>query len=154
MGTLKLLLNADKYDKDVTATVELNDVRHFYFQKSSNAKTITLELRDLFVSSALKVSATQDSGFSKQFSLETIWDTTNEAATTEIVTFGLQKTDSSYSYNAQFTWPTKETDSISGNVERIPGKLLATLTVFHNDEKRLGLDMTILTQYTSTGVRK
>ena len=149
-GTFELMLDGNYQEKDVTASVTLKDIQHFFFQRNFDTKTTTLELRDIYFQSAIKGSLTSDEAselISNQVTLEMIWDTANESGTTELVTFGLQQTPSSYSYNGQVTWPNRETDKIIGNIERTPGKLLASHSILHNDERRFGLDTTVTSEY-------
>ena len=72
--TLKLLFSGicRNTGSDITVMAETNNVRRFYFQKRSHTNTFTVELRDLFVSSAIKCTLTLDSfgeNFSKQLTL-------------------------------------------------------------------------------------
>ena len=74
--TLKLLFSGicRNTGSDITVMAETNNVRRFYFQKRSHTNTFTVELRDLFVSSAIKCTLTLDSfgeNFSKQLTLGT-----------------------------------------------------------------------------------
>ena len=151
-GTIKVL--AVKKD-DITAMVEYNDIKHFYLQKNRDSKTVTIELQDIFAPSAVKASLTLDYGverFAKLLTIETIWDTLNKETTTEIFTIGIQRNGPSYAYNSQFTWSNKDVDSLTGNFEQVQGKLLTAVSVLHNDEKRFGFDMAMVSEISSDGV--
>ena len=148
-GTIKVLVV--KKD-DITAMVEYNDVKHFYLQKNRDSKTVTIELQDIFAPSAVKASLTLDSGvdrFAKLLTIETIWDTLNKDTTTEIFTIGFQRNGPAYAYNSQFTWSNKDVDSLTGNFEQVQGKLLTAVSVLHNDEKRFGFDMAMVSEISS-----
>ena len=166
-GTTKVLVV--KKD-DITAMIEINDVKHFYLQKNRDSKTVTIELQDIFVvgllrskreaisqqytfaPSAVKASLTWDYGvdrFAKLLTIETVWDTLNKETTTEIFTIGFQRNGPSYAYNSQFTWSNKDVDSMTGNFEQVQGKLLTTVSVLHNDEKRFGFDMAMVSEISS-----
>ena len=151
-GTIRVL--AVKKD-DITAMVEYNDIKHFYLQKNRDSKTVTIELQDIFAPSAVKASLTLDYGverFAKLLTIETIWDTLNKETTTEIFTIGIQRNGPSYAYNSQFTWSNKDVDSLTGNFEQVQGKLLTAVSVLHNDEKRFGFDMAMVSEISSDGV--
>jgi hypothetical protein len=149
-GPAKLTQNFRSNDGDFELSLEHGGVRNLYLRRNADSKTVSVEVRDIYFKSAVKASLTQahdNNGFVSLHTVEVIWDTNNEKETTEMITVSVRKTEMGGDFNAQIMWPSKHTDTIKGNLERRPGKLLGSLSILQGSNKILGFELSALSEF-------
>ena len=152
MGSNELPISFSLKDQfSINFKVIRNDIPHIIVERDAFTDSLTLEVRDLWVSSAIKIGLTKDD--SQQDSqarscfLEMTWDTANAEKTTEVVSLSWRKSDTVLDFRGGVTWPSMDTDSVSGKVDKTPGQLQVTLSMLHNNQRDWGLDMSIQSEY-------
>ena len=130
-------------------SVIVNDVTHVVLKKSKATGTVSLELRDIYVPSAFKLALINDEAKgAASCTLEMVWDTTNAAETTEVMSISWRKTETTFEFGSQITWRySRDTDAITGKIDRTHGQLQVTLSVLHNNRRDWGLDMSSQFEY-------
>ena len=133
---------------DFKLNIIVNDVPRIVITKSSATDTISLEAKDIFAPIAFKLGFIhdQDQG-AASCALEMVWDTTNPSLTTEVISVSWRNSESAIEFGSQVTWRSRDTDAVTGKIDRSHGQLQITVSALHNNRRDWGLDMSSQSEY-------